>query len=78
MSNLLGPNITFPGQGGGVIFAFIALAVVCLVAWRWLRAKRARRLLNRGLCPACKYSRSGLGVETACPECGSVPPRQRG
>lgn len=49
--------------------------VLFLLAWfAWLpiglelRAQRRRRLA--GLCPKCRYPRTGLPVGTACPECG--------
>jgi hypothetical protein len=37
------------------------------------RAFRRWRRQRRGLCTLCGYSRTGLSVDTKCPECGASP-----
>ncbi len=34
---------------------------------------KARTRASANLCPACRYDRTGLGPDQACPECGQSP-----
>ena len=65
---------------GGVLHNVLALAggvlLVMSLAWvprtpGFLRERRARRRLRRGLCPRCAYSIAGLAPGAVCPECGA-------
>lgn len=50
----------------------VALALVPTVA-AWYLDGRARRRVAPHLCPKCRYDRTGLAAEAACPECGQLP-----
>jgi hypothetical protein len=71
--------VTIKGQGGGVDFMAVYLAVastligIGISAWCFTRALRPYpSLREQGRCPACGYDlRASPG---RCPECGTVPP----
>lgn len=56
----------------GSAFSVWPLAPLVLLSGAVLRWSdwRASKRIRRGQCPACGYSRAGLGAEALCPECG--------
>ncbi len=68
-------NVSLPIKplplGFAVNTVFFAVALSLLAAGRTALVRARRR--RKGLCVACAYSRSGLGVDAPCPECGTTP-----
>jgi len=60
-----------------VPFWSLALPAGAFPAWRLARApaRRRRRRLAQGLCPACGYNLTG-NVSGKCPECGAASGRE--
>lgn len=51
----------------------VICAIPCGMLWK--RERRRRIAASIGLCPSCRYDRSGLTSSTLCPECGCAPNR---
>lgn len=66
LNSLLGIDVVLRLASGVAIGAGL-IAVI----GGWLLARLAR---DAGVCPTCRYDRTGLPASVVCPECGSAPP----
>lgn len=66
-----------PEENWSIPMWFIAGLLATTATWLHWPAWRRSRRVAAGRCVKCKYERAGLGTDTACPECGERPTKQR-